>query len=461
MNNTFYFLSLRKVIILSASFLLLLSACKKEGELNPEFAENTSFTFFTDSIKINTSTRESDSVLADRIATGLLGTYQDSSFGKTKSSIYVQPLLPSNTLILGEDDEELFVDSVIFSLSYNSWFGDTSVAQNIEVFRLDEELDADNSYYSSGSVNTLPTPLATKSFIPHPRTESVILLPNASGGIDTSAVSPQLRIRLDDALGTEILSKSGEAELSNNASFITFFKGLKISPNEQMMLNDNEKAILYFALTASQTKMTIFYSAINTNTGDTTKRLVDFPVNSSSVRFNTFEHDFSTGAVQMNLTDGEKDSIYSYTSAMAGVETVIKFPDLKQQFQDKNIVVNKAELVLPVASGSYANFGLAQTMTLASRNAEGLLQFIPDNDPRLESLDYIEAYFGGRYNETENEYRFNIARYIQGYINGVENENGLTLLVSGSAVKAERAVILAQGNQGRKIKLNLYYSNTQ
>ncbi|MEQ8625333.1 MAG: DUF4270 domain-containing protein [Vicingaceae bacterium] len=457
MNNTFYFLSLRKVIILSASFLLLLSACKKEGELNPEFAENTSFTFFTDSIKINTSTRESDSVLADRIATGLLGTYQDSSFGKTKSSIYVQPLLPSNTLILGEDDEELFVDSVIFSLSYNSWFGDTSVAQNIEVFRLDEELDADNSYYSSGSVNTLPTPLATKSFIPHPRTESVILLPNASGGIDTSAVSPQLRIRLDDALGTEILSKSGEAELSNNASFITFFKGLKISPNEQMMLNDNEKAILYFALTSSQTKMTVFYSAVNINSGDTVKKLVDFPINSSSVRFNTFEHDFSNGAVQMNLSDGGKDSIYSYTQAMAGVETVITFPDLKQRFQDERIVVNKAELVLPVASGSYANFGLAQTMTLASRDASGLLQFIPDNDPRLET----PAYFGGSYIESENEYRFNIARYIQGYINGVENENGLTLLVTGSAVKAERAVILAQGNQGRKIKLNLYYSNTQ
>ena len=457
MNNTFYFLSLRKVIILSASFLLLLSACKKEGELNPEFADNTSFTSYTDSVRINTSTKKSDSVLADRIATGLLGTYQDSSFGKTTSSIYVQPLLPSNSLVLGEANEQLFVDSVILSLSYSNWFGDTSIAQNIEVFRLDEMLDADNSYYSTASVNSLPNPLAMKSFIPRPRTEPIILLPNASGGIDTSALPPQVRIRLDDALGTEILSKSGEAELSNNDNFTAFFKGLKISPNEQMMLNDNEKAILYFALTSSQTKMTVFYSAVNTNTGDTTKQLIDFPVNSSSVRFNTFEHDFSSGAVQMNLSDGQNDSIYSYTLAMAGVETVIKFPDLKQQFQDKNIVVNKAELVLPVASGSYARFGLAQTMTLASRDASGRLQFIPDNDPRLET----PAYFGGSYSETNNEYRFNISRYIQGYINGLENENGLTLLVSGSAVKAERAVILAQGNQGRKIKLNLYYSKTQ
>jgi len=457
MNNTFYLLSLRKVIILSASFLLVLSACKKEGELNPEFAENTSFTFYTDSIRINTSTRESDSVLADRISTGLLGTYKDSSFGKTTSSIYLQPLLPSNSLVLGEADEQLFVDSVILSLSYSSWLGDTSIAQNIQVFRLDEELDAENSYYSTASVNTFPTPLATKSFVPRPRTEPIILLPNESGGIDTSSVPSQVRIQLDDALGTEILSKSGEAELSNNENFAAFFNGLKVTPNEQMMLNDNEKAILYFALTSSQTKMTVFYSAVNINSGDTTKKLVDFPINSSSVRFNTFKHDFTSGAVQMNLTDGKKDSIYSYTYAMAGVETVIKFPDLKQQFQDKNIVVNKAELVLPVASGSYADFGLAQTMTLASRNADGLLQFIPDNDPRLET----PAYFGGTYVETDNEYRFNIARYIQGYINGVENENGLTLLVTGSAVKAERAVILAQGNQGRKIKLNLYYSNTQ
>ena len=457
MNNTFYFLSLRKVVILSASFLLLLSACKKEGELNPEFAENTSFTFYTDSIRINTSTRKSDSVLADRIATGLLGTYKDSSFGKTTSSIIVQPQLPSNSLILGEDNEQLFVDSVVLSLSYSNWFGDTSIAQNIEVFRLDEVLDAENSYYSTSLVSTFPTAVGLKSFVPNPSTEPIVLLPNASGGIDTSALTPQVRIRLDDALGTEILSKSGEVELSNNSNFTAFFNGLKITPNEQMMLNDNEKAILYFALTSSQTKMTVFYSAVNINNGDTIKQLVDFPVNSSSVRFNTFEHDFSSGAVQMNLNDGENDSIYSYTLAMAGVETVIKFPDLKQQFQDKNIVVNKAELVLPVASGSYSQFGLARTMTLAARDASGRLQFIPDNDPRLET----PAYFGGTYVETDNEYRFNISRYIQGYINGLENENGLTLLVSGSAVKAERAVILAQGNQGRKIKLNLYYSNTQ
>jgi len=457
MSNNFYYLSLRKVIILSASFFLLLSACKKEGELTPGFAENTSFTFFTDSIKINTNTRLGDSVLADRIATGLLGTYKDSSFGKTTSSIYVQPLLSSNFLVLGSSDEQLFVDSVILSLSYSSWFGDTSVAQNIEVYRLDEKLDANESYYSSASVSTVPMPIGIKSFVPKPTTEPVILQPNASGGIDTAALIPQLRIRLDDALGTEILSKSGQTELSDNESFTTFFKGLKITPNEQMMLNDNEKAILYFALTSSQTKMTVFYSAVNTINGDTTKKLIDFPINSSSVRFNTFEQDYSSGAVQTNLTNGVRDSIYSYTQAMAGVETVITFPDLKDQFQDKNIVVNKAELVLPVASGSYAKFGLAETMTLASRDANGLLQFIPDNNPRLES----PAYFGGSYIESEKEYRFNIARYIQGYLNGVENENGLTLLISGSAVKAQRAVILAQGNQGRKIKLNLYYSNTQ
>lgn len=457
MSNNIYFLSLRKVIILSASFFLLLSSCKKEGELTPDFAENTSFTFFTDSIKINSNTRVGDSILADRIATGLLGTYKDSSFGKSTSSIYVQPLLPTNFLVLGSSEEQLLVDSVILSLSYSNWYGDTSVSQNISVFRLDEKLDIEESYYSSTSINTLPLPLGTKSFTPKPSKESIILQPNSSGGIDTVALAPQLRIRLDDDLGTEILSKSGQSELSDNENFRTFFKGVKITPNEQTMLNDNEKAILYFALTSSQTKMTVFYSALNTVSGDTTKKLIDFPINSSSVRFNAFEHDYSSGAVQTNLNTAGKDDLYSYIQAMAGVETVITFPELKKQFQDKNIIVNKAELVLPVANGSYSKFGLAESMTIASRDANGLLKFIPDNDPRLET----PAYFGGKYIEADKAYRFNIARYIQGYLNGAENENGLTILISGSAVKAERAVILAQGNQGREIKLNLYYSNTQ
>ena len=86
-----------------------------------------------------------------------------------------------------------------------------------------------------------------------------------------------------------------------------------------------------------------------------------------------------------------------------------------------------------MADGSYAKFGKAASIIVATRSDDGALQFIPD---AFENA----SYFGGTFIESENEYRFNISRYIQSYLNGGQNDRGLTVLVTGSAVKAERAV---------------------
>ncbi|MFT6199316.1 MAG: hypothetical protein ACJAQ2_001088 [Vicingaceae bacterium] len=98
--------------------------------------------------------------------------------------------------------------------------------------------------------------------------------------------------------------------------------------------------------------------------------------------------------------------------------------------------------------------GKAEKLIVAERNDDQELKFIPDFDLNSE-------FFGGEFDESKNEYKFNISRYIQSYLNGGQTENGLTLLVSGSAVKAERAVIFTGNNTAKKLKLNLYYTNIQ
>jgi hypothetical protein len=139
---------------------------------------------------------------------------------------------------------------------------------------------------------------------------------------------------------------------------------------------------------------------------------------------------------------------------MAGVQTVIKFPNLKESLANKQIAINKAELIIPAVNGSYLIEGFTSKLTMASKNAVGEFQFLPD---------YFEgdSHFGGNYDNTNNSYEFNITRYVQGLLNGTENEDGLVLLVSGSAVKADRAVFYAPNNPINKIRLNLYYSNTK
>lgn len=443
---------MRKAIVLSASFFIAFNACKKDGELVPEFEENTTFSFFYDSTKIETSTRIGDSVLADKVSTGLVGTYQDSAFGKTTSSIYMQPLLPTNALIFKEDDETLSVDSIILSLEYASHFGDTNIMQTLEVFRLTETLDFESNYYSDTTIQAESTPIGSLSFSPTPNKTTTISQPNNIGNIDTVTVASQLRIPLSIDLANEIISKQGQPELANNENFTNYFQGIKLSPQVGTVVMNNQAAILYMRLTATNTKMTIYYTTTDSQ-NRTEKNAVDFPINSSSVRFNAFEHDYTGSAVETVLQNPTMTSQFAFTEAMAGVETNIRFTNIKNELP-KNVLINKAELFIPAANGSYDTFGKAKTIIVASRSDDRSLQFIPD---AFEN----SGYFGGTYIESENAYRFNIARYIQSYLNGGENDGGLTVLVTGSAVKAERVVFLTENNPNTKIRLNLYYTNTQ
>lgn len=448
-----HFKSMRKAIVLSASFLLVFNACKKDGELVPDFEENTTFSFFYDSTKIETTTLLGDSVLADKVSTGLVGTYRDSAFGKAISSIYVQPLLSTNALVFKEDNETLTVDSMILSFEYADHFGDTSIIQTLEAFRLTETLDFESNYYSDTTIQAEPTPIGSLSFSPSPNGTTTISQPNNSGFVDTVTVARQLRIPLSNTLAEEIISKQGGTELANNDNFASYFQGIKLTPQAGTTVMDNQAAILYLKLTATNTKMTIYYTTTDSQ-NTVAKKSVDFPINTSSVRFNTFEHDYSGSAVETVLQNPNMPSRFAFTEAMAGVETNIKFTSIKDELPN-NVIINKAELFIPAANGSYADsVGKARTIIVASRSEDGTLQFIPD---AFENIDY----FGGTFIESENAYRFNIARYIQSYISGGQNDKGLTVLVTGSAVKAERAVFLTENNPETRIRLNLYYTNIQ
>lgn len=442
---------LRKVSLLSASFLILFYSCKKDGLLNPDFEENNSASFFSDTTLLKSKTEMGGRILADRTSTGLIGHYRDSVFGSSSAQLYLQPLLPTNFLVLGETNETILTDSIVLSLRYDGYYGDTSFATTFEVYRLDEELSNQTSYYSDTSISTTGGILGSKTFRPKVNKELRINTPNLLGGVDTTLENPQLRIRLDNALGDEIISKSGASELSTNEEFVKFFNGLLIAPNAALNPNNNESSIVYVATTSSDTKISLYYKTINPQ-GDTTKKLVSFPVNSSSVRFNTFSHNFKDGDIINSLNRNGFDSLFSYTQAMAGVRSKISFPNLVDQFNNESVVINKAELVIPAIGGSYLQ-DPTEALIVATIDSDGDLDFIPD-------FFEGDSHFGGFYNAVDQSYSFTITRYIQSLLSQKKRDGELVLLVSGGAVKADRLVFGAPQND-RKIKLNLFYSKTE
>lgn len=450
--KTYSIYFMRKAIALSACFLLLTStACKKDGEIDPDFIEDSSSSNFLNDFEITAQVKSVDTILTDEVANGLVGVYRDSAFGTSRAEFYIQPQLSSNFQVYYDAGDTYITDSVVLSLPYLSAFGDTSQSQ-IEVYRLDEELEKSTIYYSDDSARVIPAILGSKTFTPDLSKNVVIARPNLAGFFDTLTLAPQLRISLDNALGDEILSKSGQSEVENNDNFTAFFKGLKVQAPQSLQPLNNQGNILSLALTNSQSLLNIYYRVIDAN-GDTINDVIEYPINTNSVRFINYKNSYMNSAVGSIIDDNQEDSLFLYSSGMAGVQTEIKFPDLASQFANQPVVVNRAELFLPLAEGSYSQSGVADQLILASKDANGDLNFLPDF---FEGVDY----FGGEYDPTRNAYVFGISRYIQSIISGKSNSEALVILVEGSAVTPERAVIFGPAQTARKIRLNLYYSNT-
>jgi len=131
-----------------------------------------------------------------------------------------------------------------------------------------------------------------------------------------------------------------------------------------------------------------------------------------------------------------------------------KFPHIKNFASGGGVSINKAELVIPVQDNS-APFLNHQSLLTFGVDSAGGEAVIPD---LLES----NSYYGGTFNTTDANYKFNIGRYIQRLISGkIANDYGLSLVSSGGSVNAFRTIIPGTASPGNKIKLKITYSKLE
>jgi hypothetical protein len=132
---------------------------------------------------------------------------------------------------------------------------------------------------------------------------------------------------------------------------------------------------------------------------------------------------------------------------MGGLKDSIHIPYLKHLYDSGRVSINKAELVIKMNSaGNTSGF----------KNHDNLLIFRSDSVGKNTSiLDAFESssYYGGAYDIATGEYRFNIARYVQNIVKGI-NENGKTdyglfIAPGGNTSNAQRTVL--QGGSSMKL----------
>lgn len=424
---------------LGAVFLFVFfAACEKPSEVGLEIQPpgDKLDVVYCDTISLVTYTVLEDSIRTDETSSNLLGCYNDPVFGKNTAGFYTQIMLSSNAPTFGSSP---VVDSLILSLRYKGYYGDTLTPQSVKVFEISDDIYKDSSYYSNREINITGELLGSKTFYPLP-TDSVYV------GGDT--LPAQLRIHLNSTWLQDIWNTSGSPQLANNAGFLEYFKGLYVTG---MPINGTG-CIMSFDLLSYLSNVILYY-----HNSDNDSLEYVFVIDENSARFNHFNHSkylYADPYLRSEIYgDTAKGDSILYIQGMAGLKIRIQYPYLKDLVKNGRVAINKADLIIPVDDNdaTLEDFAPPEKLVLIEEK-DGNIRFL---------LDQYEgsAYYGGTYDATNKQYKFNIARHVQQVIDGIKENLGLSLVVytTDRPNKANRVVINGS-KRTEKLRLLVTYT---
>jgi len=424
------------------SFILFLSACTKDpSDIGDTLTPDTDklITQKTDTVTVWLYTELSDSIITNKTEYSLAGSYMDPVFGQTNAYFATQFELSKVNPDFGPNPK---LDSLILSLDYAGYYGDTTSMQTFKVYEIAEDMSSDSTYYEYSKVGQQPSPVGHVISRTHP---------NGSGMEGSVKHGPQLRINLGQVsheLGQRILSAPASTFTSND-NFKEFFKGLVIKADPISY----KGAILYFDVQSLSTlsKLSLFY---HNDTVDSLRfNLSVFPA--TTARFNHFEHnnygqasqDLRRQVVYGDTLAGQESA---FLQAMGGLRAKIRFPYLPQWKDSEKVAINEALLIIPCEGPS--DLPPPSQLYLKKITPSGGLTTLEDESQGGSS------YFGGSYQTAHKEYGYRLNHYVQDLIQGKTTNEGLALLITGAAVRANRLVIHGPAHKAIPMQLRITYS---
>ena len=436
--------SYANAFLLAFIFSFLLSCNKNDSfgvEIQPE-NQNISGQF-VDTLFIETSTIFADSVKTDELnGISPLGTYIDPIFGKTQASIYTQIRLAQAYDFRPENNgslDSLVIDSIVLYLALDGSYGELNT-QVFEVYQLDSAIVKDSSYFSNSHISDLGTDLSNALSL-----ETNPLVPGSfAGQLVDEAI---LRIPLNVTnFGLPVINESGNTSLDGNDEenqFLDWFKGLKITTSA----NENG-GIYYVDLMSNYTKVCMYYRDTSGSLADHDTIRFDFNINSNCGYFHQVVHDFSGTEIENNISNNLGQDAF-YIQCLGGLNGALNIPSIETLI-DSNMIVNKAEIVLPYQYYNYDVHTPPSNLFLTRKNEEGSAQFLPD---------FFESNSGGIADDLTKEYRFNVTRHFNEVLAGKVNNDTLKVIPSGAGISANRIVLNGmQSSKKNKAKLLLTYT---
>jgi hypothetical protein len=367
-----------------------------------------------DTFQLNAYVTPEDSLITSRTDQPLfMGSISDPSlFGSTLAGFAMQVRL-GNTISSSTFNNATAVDSIVLSFGWRARIGDSTVTHRVSVYQLADNIYPDSVYYSNKTYST-STLLGHKEFVPEL---------NDSVAVNGVNKTPQFRMALDTAVGGKFLRDyiANPADFASQAAFLTYFKGIVLVDSA-----DAGGSIITLEPGSNFNRLTLYYG---NGTGE-----YEFVLDNNSSRFNWFRHDYNA-----DLEDTLNDPRLIIQS-MAGLKTKISIPwllELKNRFG--NISINNAQMIFKLSPGTDAGgFTPHDNLIVFGSDSSGANTLLID---ATES----SLYYGGVYNSSTGEYKFNIGRYVQRVLTG-QTDYGLYLVAGGSTTNARRTVLQGGAN---------------
>jgi len=394
--------------------LFIFSSCEKKGTIGLDIDPQDSIkSIFTDTITINAVTVAEDSVATSGISQNPLGFIKDPVFGNTEANLALGLTLPSAGYTFGTNPT---LDSAVLVLKYGDEFYGDSINSNytVNVHQLKTVYNAGKTHYNKtawgdysgdeviGSLGNI------KRFAWNDST-SIMAIVKAGPDVRT-AVAPQIRIPISGDFIRDHFLNANADNFKNATTFADFIKGLYVTINKTQTTGNG--GIIFVNLQSTVSALEIYYKSTNTSGAIDTNVASFTAVGASEIKQeNNYDADIAT-----QLADASKSYSQVYVQPMGRLRAKLNFPYIKKLKEIGNISVNKAELLIPIQSGSDNPLKPAPRLTLYQLDIAGQRKAVPDNAIGVDNRYLDERVFGGFYNSTTKTYSLNITSYIQDLI---------------------------------------------
>lgn len=411
---------------------------------------------YTDTVTVQLSTVGSDSLMTGGPARLLVGSYTDPYFGKVRTLNFFQPEA-ENGISVAKDAE---YDSLMLSLRYDRyWYGDTTKAINLTVYKLLSDIFEKGSYWNGNSTTYDPAPIGKIAFLPRPYT------------------TKSVKIKLSDVLGKQIFQMAQDSKLSTHEDWLNLVKGLAIMP----AASDNG-AVIGFLSSDDSTSLQLHYHTPLVS--EFKKDSTVLPLKGS---YNQITSD-RKGTQLAKLADSrrialpsEQSGNMSFIQNGTGIMTRVDFPYLKNLKYIKYTAANRAFLritplrasvtdILKVPSALYVYRADKNNEYYRSTSGPLPLYELSAGQPQPVAAPYMTDFINNK-----QYYLLDVSAYVTEIMASENDDVGGLILRAGPfaanssfqdadtevSKSVTRMVIGNRQNQDPGVKLELYYTTVK